>query len=146
MSDEVRVREGRSRSLAQALEEHLTEWAERTGIAVEIWALPARDVPPGVARAVLAALGEALSNVERHSGARVVSVAVTFGRGGLRMTVSDNGIGFFGEAKGRGVAAMRTHFEQLGGSCSVNGVPGEGTTVTGVVSCQEQPGSGPQGR
>lgn len=137
MSEEVRVREGRSRSLAQALEERLTEWAERTGITVEIWALPARDVPPMVAGAVLAALGEALSNVERHSGARVVSVAVTLGRGGLRMTVSDNGVGFFGEAKGRGVAAMRTHLERLGGSCGVNGVPGEGTTVTGVVPSQD---------
>ncbi|MFF3439662.1 sensor histidine kinase [Streptosporangium sp. NPDC002721] len=135
MSKEVRVREGRS--LAQALEEHLTEWAERTGIAVEIWALPAQDVPSVVARAVLATLGEALSNVERHSGARVVSVAVTFGRGGLRMTVSDNGIGFFGEAGGRGVAAMRAHLERLGGTLGVNGVPGEGTTVTGAVSCQD---------
>ncbi|MGJ6961585.1 sensor histidine kinase [Streptosporangium sp. G11] len=137
MSDEVRVREGRSRSLAQALEEHLTEWAERTGIIVEIWALPAQDVPPKAARAVLAALGEALSNVERHSRARVVSVAVTFGRSGLRMTVSDNGVGFFGDAEGRGVAAMRTRFEQLGGGLSVNGVPGEGTTVTGVVPRQD---------
>ncbi|GAA4186032.1 hypothetical protein GCM10022252_17410 [Streptosporangium oxazolinicum] len=137
MSEEVRVREGRSRSLAQALEEHLTEWAERTGIIVEIWALPAQDVPSRVARAVLAALGEALANVERHSRARVVSVAVTFGRAGLRMTVSDNGVGFFGEAEGRGVAAMRAHFEQLGGTLGVNGVPGEGTTVTGVVPRQD---------
>ncbi|GAA3408629.1 sensor histidine kinase [Streptosporangium vulgare] len=137
MSEEVRVREGRSRSLAQALEEHLTEWAERTGITVEIWALPTRDVPPVVAGAVLGALGEALANVERHSGARVVSVAVTLGRGGLRMTVSDNGVGFFGEARGRGIAAMRAHFERVGGSCGVNGVPGEGTTVTGVVPRQD---------
>ncbi|MER6829329.1 ATP-binding protein [Streptosporangium sp. NPDC000563] len=137
MSEEVRVREGRSRSLAQALEEQLTEWAERTGIAVEIWALPAQGVPPGVARAVLAALGEALANAERHSRARVVSVAVTSGRGGLRMTVSDNGVGFFGEAGGRGITAMRTRFEQLGGTLGVNGVPGEGTTVTGVVPRQD---------
>ncbi|MEU8378672.1 ATP-binding protein [Streptosporangium sp. NPDC048865] len=137
MSDEVRVREGRSRSLAQALEEHLTEWAERTGIAVEIWALPALDVPSVTAGAVLTALGEALANVERHSGARVVSVAVTFGRAGLRMTVSDNGIGFFGEARGRGVTAMRACFERLGGTLSVNGVPGEGTTVTGAVPRQD---------
>ncbi|GAA2851530.1 hypothetical protein GCM10010517_09140 [Streptosporangium fragile] len=133
MSEELRIREGRSRSLAQALEEHLTEWSERTGITVEIWALPARDVPAKVARAVLATLGEALSNVERHSRARVVSVAVTLGRGGLRMTVSDDGVGFLGPAEGRGVTAMRTHFTDLGGSFTINGVPGEGTTVTGVV-------------
>ncbi|MEU4831585.1 ATP-binding protein [Streptosporangium sp. NPDC023615] len=133
MSEEVRVRDDRSRTLAQALEEHLTEWSERTGIAVEIWALPGRDVPAAFGEVVLAVLAEALSNVERHSRARVVSVAVTHGHGGLRMTVSDDGVGFFGEARGRGVTAMRAHFHRLGGSLGVNGSPGEGTTVTGVL-------------
>ncbi|MGC5011224.1 sensor histidine kinase [Streptosporangium sp. DT93] len=129
----MRVRDDRSRTLAQALEEHLTAWSERTGIAVEIWALPGRDVPAAFAEVVLAVLEEALANVELHSRARVVSVAVTHGSGGLRMTVSDDGVGFFGEARGRGVAAMRDRFRRLGGSLGVNGSPGEGTTVTGVL-------------
>jgi signal transduction histidine kinase len=136
VSEELRLREGRNQSLAQALEEHLSEWAERTGIVVEIWALPAHDVPPNIARAVLATLGEALANVERHSGAHVVSVAVTLGPSGLRMTVSDNGIGFTGPLTGRGVTAMRTHFAQVGGTLSINGVLGEGTTVSGAVPRQ----------
>ncbi|GAA3119335.1 sensor histidine kinase [Streptosporangium carneum] len=131
MAKELDMRAGRS--LAQALEEHLTEWAESTGIVVEIWALPGRDVPARIARAVLVALGEALSNVELHSRARVVSVAVTLGPTGLRMTVSDDGAGFSGQAAGRGVAAMRAHFADVGGTLSVNSVPGEGTTVTGAV-------------
>ncbi|GIM98820.1 hypothetical protein Pve01_04790 [Planomonospora venezuelensis] len=125
------MREGRS--LAQALEEHLVDWSERTGIAVETWALPTHDAPPRIARAVLATLGEALSNVERHSGAALVSVAVTLGPGGLRMTVSDHGEGFDGPATGRGVTAMRDHLRGVGGTLTVNGVPGEGTTVTAVV-------------
>ncbi|MER5325127.1 sensor histidine kinase [Streptosporangium roseum] len=133
MSEEVRMRGGRSRSLAQALEEHLTEWAERTGTVVEIWALPGGDVPPRAARAVLATLGEALSNVERHSRANIVSVAVTLGGGGLRMTVSDDGVGFSGPAAGRGIAAMRAHFADLGGTLTVNGVVGGGTTVTAAA-------------
>lgn len=131
MTRRLRMPEGRS--LAQALEEHLAEWAQSTGIAVEIWALPDREVPVKVARAVLATLGEALANIERHSRATVVSVAVTLGPGGLRMTVSDDGIGFSGPATGRGVTAMRAHFADLGGTLGVHGVPGEGTTVSGVV-------------
>ncbi|WP_433254987.1 sensor histidine kinase [Streptosporangium sp. CA-135522] len=123
----------RSRSLAQAIEEHLAEWAERTGIVIEIWALPGEDVPPQLARAVLATLGEALANVERHSRANVVSVAVTMGGSGLRMTVSDDGVGFAGPAAGRGVTAMRSHFTDLGGSLTVNGVEGSGTTVTAAA-------------
>ncbi|MBG0816193.1 ATP-binding protein [Planomonospora sp. ID82291] len=125
------MREGRS--LAQALEERLADWSARTGITVEIWALPSRGASPLVVRAVLAALAEALSNVERHSLARTVSVAVTLGDSGLRMTVSDHGIGFGGAALGRGITAMRAHLTEVGGALTVNGVPGGGTTVTATV-------------
>ncbi|GAA3146163.1 hypothetical protein GCM10010466_41470 [Planomonospora alba] len=131
MSEELRMRGGRS--LAQALEEYLADWSARTGITVEVWALPARDTSHVVVRAVLATLEEALSNVERHSMAALVSVAVTLGRSGLRMTVSDHGIGFDGAATGRGVAAMRARLAEIGGTLTVNGVPGGGTTVTATV-------------
>ncbi|MEU0571359.1 ATP-binding protein [Nonomuraea sp. NPDC005983] len=120
------------RSLAEALESCLAEWSERTGIAVEIWALPATDVPQRIARGVLATVGEALSNVEAHSGASTVSVAVTVGRSGLRLTVSDHGQGFTAKP-GRGIARMRATFAELGGNLSVTSVRGEGTTVTGVL-------------
>ncbi|WP_344214437.1 sensor histidine kinase [Nonomuraea bangladeshensis] len=128
-------------SLAEALESYLAEWGERSGIAVEIWALPAGEVPAGVCAGVMTAMREALDNVERHSGARTVSIAVTAGSGGLRVTVSDDGRGFHGagtghaegRAAGQGIARMRAAFAEVGGSLSVNSVPGEGTTVTGVV-------------
>ncbi|MGN9839700.1 sensor histidine kinase [Nonomuraea sp. H19] len=123
-------------SLAEALGSYLTEWSERTGIAVETWALPATDVSSRVSSGVMAAMREALSNVERHSRARTVSIAVTAGKSGLRMTVSDNGQGFPLTAAGRGIARMRAAFAEIGGSLSVNSVRGEGTTVTGVVPTQ----------
>ncbi|MFC4014967.1 sensor histidine kinase [Nonomuraea purpurea] len=118
-------------ALAGELESCLARWSERTGITVETWALPAAGVPSRVSSGVLAVLGEALSNVERHSGARSVSVAVTVGGRGLRITVSDNGSGFAGGREGRGIAGMRAALAALGGHLSVNGVPGEGTTVSG---------------
>ncbi|MEU8249532.1 ATP-binding protein [Nonomuraea sp. NPDC048916] len=121
------------RSLAEALETDLTEWSERTGIRVEIWALPATDVQARIAQAVLSVIREALANVELHSGAEAVSIAVTVGRSGLRMTVSDHGSGFVTDRAGRGIARMRAAFAEVGGSLSVNSVRGEGTTVTGVV-------------
>ncbi|MBF8190870.1 ATP-binding protein [Nonomuraea sp. K274] len=120
-------------SLAEALESYLAEWSERTGIAVETWALPSTDVPSRVSGEVMTAMREALSNVERHSRAKTVSIAVTAGKSGLRMTVSDNGQGFPTPASGRGIARMRAAFAEVGGTLSVNSVPGEGTTVTGVV-------------
>ncbi|MFD1939977.1 MULTISPECIES: sensor histidine kinase [Nonomuraea] len=119
--------------LAEELGRHLDEWSRRTGISVETWALPAGRVPQRVTDAVLACLAEALSNVEKHSGASVVSVAVTVGASGLRLTISDHGRGFLGRASGRGVVAMSAHLAAVGGRCAVNGTPGGGTTVSGIV-------------
>ncbi|WP_127931762.1 sensor histidine kinase [Nonomuraea polychroma] len=123
-------------SLAEALESYLAEWSERTGIAVETWALPATDVPSRVFSSVMATMREALDNVEQHSRARTVSIAVTVGKSGLRMTVSDNGQGFPATEAGRGIARMRAAFAEVGGTLSVNSVLGEGTTITGVVPTQ----------
>jgi signal transduction histidine kinase len=123
-------------SLAEALESYLAEWSERTGIVVETWALPATDVPSRVFSSVMATMREALDNVEQHSRARTVSIAVTAGKSGLRMTVSDNGQGFPATAAGRGIARMRAAFTEVGGTLSVNSVLGEGTTITGVVPTQ----------
>lgn len=121
------------RSLAEALEGYLAEWSQRTEITVETWALPAGEVPSRIAQGVFGALDEALANVERHSGASIVSIAITIGARGLRMTVSDNGHGFSTTPAGRGIARMRACFVELGGNLSVNSVRGEGTTVTGIV-------------
>ncbi|MFG2072508.1 sensor histidine kinase [Nonomuraea maritima] len=123
-------------SLAEELESCLAEWSHRTGIAVETWALPAADVPSRVRGGVMTALRETLSNVERHSRAKTVSIAVTVGGRGLRMTVSDDGIGFLEPGQGSGIARMRAAFAEAGGTLSVNSVLGQGTTVTGVVPRQ----------
>ncbi|MFI9591334.1 sensor histidine kinase [Nonomuraea sp. NPDC052265] len=120
-------------ALAGELESVCGRWSERTGVAVEIWALPAGPVTAALRRAVLAVVDEALDNVEAHSGASTTSLAVTCGAHGLRLTISDNGRGFTSTAPGGGTGRMRTAFAELGGRLSVRGVPGEGTTVSGTV-------------
>ncbi len=124
------------RGLSQMLEDHFAEWSERTGIAVEVWALPQREVPAHVAGNVYATVREALDNVARHSRARVVSIALTVGRSGLRLTVSDDGHGFPPGTTGRGLVAMRAYFAEIGGRLTVNPVPGGGTTVSGFVPAE----------
>ncbi|MFI6536443.1 sensor histidine kinase [Nonomuraea sp. NPDC050547] len=119
--------------LRRELAHHLADWSRRTGIALETWALPAEPVSGPVANAALACIMEALSNVERHSRARTVSIAVTMNQGGLRLTVSDDGRGFREAEDGRGMAIMRARMASVGGSCSIDGTPGAGTTVTGVI-------------
>ncbi|WP_049575454.1 sensor histidine kinase [Nonomuraea sp. SBT364] len=124
-------------SLKEALESCLADWSRRTGVTVETWALPGDDVPSPIAEGVLAAIREALANAEHHSGASVVSVAVTVSSAGLRMTVSDHGRGFAPDRAGRGIARMRAAFAEIGGTLTVRSVEGEGTTVTGVVPRRE---------
>jgi signal transduction histidine kinase len=129
--EELRMRG--KRSLARAIEDYLTEWSERTGITVEVWAMPKERVPGPVADAVYAVVLEALSNVEQHSGAHTLSIALTMGPGGLRLTISDNGIGFPPGRTGRGTDAMKRRFSEVGGTLTINSVVGEGTTVSGQI-------------
>ncbi|MEU0569908.1 ATP-binding protein [Nonomuraea sp. NPDC005983] len=111
----------------------MAEWSARVGIVVEVWALPEGDVPDLVARNLDATVCEALANIERHSRARTVAIAVTVGKNGLRLTVSDDGRGFPPGTTGRGLSAMKAHFAGVGGALTVNGVPGAGTTVRGLI-------------
>jgi signal transduction histidine kinase len=121
------------RRLSQVLQDYLTHWSDRTGIGVEVWALPEGDVPHRIAEALLATVREAFDNVERHSRAGTVSIAVTLGPSGLRMTISDDGIGFPPGTAGRGQIVMRANFMEISGALSINSVPGAGTTISAVV-------------
>ncbi len=115
----------------------------RTGTQVEI--VIERE-PPAVSLPVRVALyrvlQEALSNAHRHGGASHVAIRVAVTRrrrvAGLRLTITDDGIGFTpgavasGPRFGRhfGLQGMRERIEALGGSFRVSSRPGEGTTVT----------------
>ncbi|MEV0235653.1 hypothetical protein [Nonomuraea sp. NPDC050786] len=115
------------------LEKLLDDWSARSGVAVEVWALPKGDVPGLAARNVFAAVQEALTGIERHGRARTVSIAVTLSLSGLRLTVSDDGHGLADGQDDREVAVMKACFAEIGGELTVNRVPGEGSTVTGIV-------------
>ncbi|MEU0568418.1 hypothetical protein ABZ297_23950 [Nonomuraea sp. NPDC005983] len=73
-------------ALARAVEEELKEWSSRTGIAVEVWALPKADVPDRVAKAVRNVLSDVLDQKRRERRARPVPFAHTTGSRGLRLT------------------------------------------------------------
>jgi signal transduction histidine kinase len=83
---------------------------------------------PSVAPHLAAVLGEALSNVVRHSGAARVEVTLE-GSDDVSLTVRDDGRGIPRDVETSGLANMRERAEQLGGRCSVTSEPGRGTTV-----------------
>jgi signal transduction histidine kinase len=92
------------------------------------------ELPPlGMATDVvlLRAAQEAFTNIRKHSQANSVMVALSPVECGVRLSVSDNGIGVADEhTDGFGLRGMRARATQVGGTMSVTPTAGGGTTVT----------------
>ncbi len=76
---------------------------------------------------------EALANVQKHAHASTVEARLTARNGLLRLAITDNGIGFApgrGTDPGhRGLRNMAERAQSLGGRCSIQSSPGQGTSV-----------------
>ena len=75
----------------------------------------------------------ALTNAFLHAQATRVEVRLDFGDDGVRLCVSDDGVGLPGDyaERGRGFTGMNEDARRIGGRLTVaSGGPGEGTTVT----------------
>jgi signal transduction histidine kinase len=74
---------------------------------------------------------EAVNNATRHARAKEVLLTIEPGAAELRITITDDGIGFSENgALGNGLANMRSRAAELGGECAIAGAPGAGTTIT----------------
>jgi signal transduction histidine kinase len=91
---------------------------------------PIDTVGEDVATDLLAVLGEALTNVARHAGARRVDVEVVTGKE-VVLRVTDDGGGLARElrAEGRGMLNMKARASRLGGAFEVRSSPQSGTVV-----------------
>jgi len=116
--------------LGRALERHLREFENHTGIKVR-----ASINPPRLGRSAQAALfriaQEALTNVARHAEAGNVSVRLEPEGENLILEIADDGRGFVpdGNDDTLGLAGMRERAEQLDGTFTITSRPGRGCTV-----------------
>jgi signal transduction histidine kinase len=80
---------------------------------------------------LLRATQEALTNVRKHAEASAVGVRLSVVEGSVRLSVTDDGVGFDPEvpADGFGLRGMRARAEQVGGSIKVHSGRSQGTTV-----------------
>ena len=96
---------------------------------------PALGLDEGAERIVYRAAAEALRNVERHADANRVAVAVEGRDDGVRLVVTDDGVGFGpGDRERRreeghvGLSLLEELAERAGGRLAVRSAPGDGTT------------------
>ncbi|MFI8287542.1 GAF domain-containing protein [Streptomyces sp. ms191] len=89
------------------------------------------DVPPEAADAVIAVIGEGLTNVARHARSRRAEVTVVADDGVLMVRVGDNGIGMPPDVARSGLRNLLERAERLGGTLSVHAraEPGTGTVL-----------------
>jgi PAS domain S-box-containing protein len=125
--------------LVKALKAECAHFSNREGIDV---AFEHCDVPAALPREISLCLyriaQESLRNIGKHAASpdAIVDLAGD-GPGQIRLTVEDHGSGFSttkADGRGLGLVSMRERARLVGGTCSVQSAPGEGTRVDVCLS------------
>ena len=128
-------------SLPIALEERLARLQEGFDTPVSVrFVGHERPLSETVAANLVLVAQEAVANALKHAAARTIEVTVGFDDpAAVRLVIRDDGRGFdmasrAGSAEGHfGFEGMFDRVQALGGTCTVQSSPGEGTTVTAMV-------------
>ena len=122
--------------LAAALHHLGQEYTLSSGTPVHFEAEGCTDELPDVANTVLFRLAqEALTNIERHAGARRIEIRLTGERGGVTLRIRDDGAGFDAEGialhpkRGIGLRNMMERMDAIGGRFDIAS-SSDGTVVT----------------
>lgn len=127
--------------LVPALKRLLLELRERSAIDIRFDTSGAVRRLDGAVELAMFRIGqEALRNVENHARASRASMRIAFTARGLRLTVTDNGLGFVVPglttlvSGGRlGLLGMQERARLVGGQCEISSTPGKGTKVAAEV-------------
>ena len=122
--------------LIPALQSHLHDFMEKTGIRVDLTVFAAVEERSIAIRTVLyRVVQESLTNVERYAKASKVQINIHLEKDRVCLEVCDDGRGFSVEGpmrQGRkrlGLLGMRERVEMLRGSFEIDSAPGHPTTV-----------------
>jgi PAS domain S-box-containing protein len=93
-----------------------------------------RTLSKDISLSLYRVMQEALQNAIKHSGAQRLTVELIGDPGGIRLAVSDDGVGFdpqsIDKRHGLGLISMRERMRMVRGEFSVRSEPGHGATVT----------------
>jgi signal transduction histidine kinase len=84
---------------------------------------------------------EGLGNIVRHARASHVEIALAFERGGVALSIADDGVGMSegepGARVGFGMGNLRQRVDDVGGTLDVRSEPGGGTHIHVSVPIEE---------
>lgn len=112
-----------------------TRWSS-SGLRVEVRDADPGSLPMPVQAALLRVAQGAMANVVGHAHADHAVIELVRQRGGISLTITDDGIGMNPVAAGQGgsgssfgLRAIRERAEQLGGTLCLESSPGQGTRL-----------------
>ncbi len=132
--------------LVAAMEWQMQEFAERSGITFELHT-PEEETTLNrdFALTLYRIFQEALTNVARHANAASVRVELEVDPGEVLLIIGDDGDGIteseLAATTSLGLIGMRERARSIGGDVIIQGVPGQGTTVTVCVPRPAEDGS-----
>ena len=124
--------------LRAALEQYARDWSKQSGIKADVVSrglASSERLAKIIETTLYRVVQEALTNVQRHSGAEAVSILLEKMEGEVTAIVEDNGRGFDvegGAARGSdrlGLVGMRERMELVGGTLAIESSAEQGTTV-----------------
>ena len=146
---ELRDENGNSpEGIKSQLEAIVESWSKKCGISAGL--AFSGDVPElslKMAHDLRRIVGEALANIQRHSGATLVQVSLASTDGQLKLEISDNGHGFACTTEGLysfvrmgrlGLVSMKERVELAGGSFLISS-DGRGTVISITIPLDKAP-------
>ena len=111
-----------------------------------------RRLPKEIEDALYRSVKQALDNIRRHAGAKLVRVALSLTKGHVVLIVSDDGGGFDVLPSSAtllrhghlGLVTIRESIEGLGGTCQIESALGKGTRIQVVMPVPDRVAKGTQ--
>ena len=131
---ELRPAELEADGLVPTLRKHVEVVSRVYHANVEVQVTGERRLQEKVERELFRIAQEALNNALKHSQAETIRVELKMNRKRVRLTVSDDGVGFEPadarmRSKRLGLTSMQERAEAVGGSLEIESCPGEGTKI-----------------
>jgi ligand-binding sensor domain-containing protein/signal transduction histidine kinase len=134
--------------VASYIGQYALEYFQMTGIQCELdipAQLPSYPLSSQMRHHLFLATHEAITNILKHSSATHAKISMISGKGVFEINVSDDGKGFNSPANklksespatasGDGLSNMCKRLADIGGHCSIESAPGQGTNIRFVIS------------